>query len=359
MRLPTTISARIIGDVLYETQGSTEKLWNIQLLKKAKRLTTIYCIGFDWVEMSKEQFNILSLDGGGAKGFYSLGVLHEVEAALGQPISEYFDLIYGTSTGSIIATLLSVGKSVDEIYGLYSEHVPKVMTAKGSSAKSAALRQVGEEVFGDLGFDAARTPLGIVATKWESESSIIFKSAASQAHGRTATFLPGFGCALADAVQASCSAYPYFDRHIVTTKTGDEIELFDGGFIANNPTLFAMADAISAMGVERHKCRVLSVGCGHYPEPQPSWIGRLKRDFWLTQLLMKTLEANTNSMDQLRRLVFSDVPTVRIDERYSKAATATDMFESEPKKLNQLFQAGRSSFATEETEFRRVFLTGD
>lgn len=309
--------------------------------------------------MSTEYFNILSLDGGGTKGFYSLGVLHEVEAAIGEPISEYFDLIYGTSTGSIIATLLSIGKSVEDVHALYREHVPRIMTVKGPTGKSAALRQVGKDVFGDLGFDAAKTSLGIVATKWDSESSMVFKSAASQAHGRAATFLPGFGCTLANAVQASCSAYPYFDRHFVTTATGEEIELFDGGFIANNPTLFALADAISAMGAERHTCRVLSIGCGHYPETRPSLIGRLKRDFWLTQLLLKTLEANTNSMDQLRRLLFSDVPTVRIDDRYSKVAMATDMFESDPKKLNQLFQSGRSSFAAEETNFKRIFLPGE
>lgn len=32
-------------------------------------------------------FRVLTLDGGGAKGFYTLGVLHEVEAMLGKPPS--------------------------------------------------------------------------------------------------------------------------------------------------------------------------------------------------------------------------------------------------------------------------------
>jgi len=55
---------------------------------------------------------ILSLDGGGAKGFYTLGILREIEALLPRPIHKTFDLIYGTSTGSIIASLLSLGHSV-------------------------------------------------------------------------------------------------------------------------------------------------------------------------------------------------------------------------------------------------------
>jgi predicted acylesterase/phospholipase RssA len=48
---------------------------------------------------------VLSLDGGGAKGFYTLGVLREIEA-----LWQSFDLIFGTSTGSIIAALLALGK---------------------------------------------------------------------------------------------------------------------------------------------------------------------------------------------------------------------------------------------------------
>ena len=42
----------------------------------------------------------------------------------GKPLSEQFDLIYGTSTGAIIASLLALGKTVDEIHGLYKAEVP-------------------------------------------------------------------------------------------------------------------------------------------------------------------------------------------------------------------------------------------
>jgi uncharacterized protein len=48
-------------------------------------------------------YRVLSLDGGGAKGFYTLGVLKEIEGMLGCPLYKRFDLIFGTSTGSIIA----------------------------------------------------------------------------------------------------------------------------------------------------------------------------------------------------------------------------------------------------------------
>jgi patatin-like phospholipase/acyl hydrolase len=67
---------------------------------------------------------VLSLDGGGAKGFYTLGVLHEVEALTGKPLCEGFGLIFGTSTGAIIAALLGLGCSVAVIHELYREYVP-------------------------------------------------------------------------------------------------------------------------------------------------------------------------------------------------------------------------------------------
>jgi len=51
---------------------------------------------------------ILALDGGGAKGFYTLGVLKEIEAMLGCPLHERFDLVFGTSTGAIIAALIAL-----------------------------------------------------------------------------------------------------------------------------------------------------------------------------------------------------------------------------------------------------------
>src|SRR5580700_4927864 len=68
-------------------------------------------------------YRILSLDGGGAKGFYTLGVLKDIEGMLGCPLYKRFDLIFGTSTGSIVGALLALGCEVDQIHQLYKKHV--------------------------------------------------------------------------------------------------------------------------------------------------------------------------------------------------------------------------------------------
>jgi patatin-like phospholipase/acyl hydrolase len=203
--------------------------------------------GDDSNPQSGKLLRVLTLDGGGAKGFYTLGVLKEIEAMSGCLLHEKFDLVFGTSTGAIIATLIALGRSVDEIIELYRTNVPKVMRQTNCPGRTQALRKLAEDVFGDAKFDEVKTGIGVVAAKWLNEQPMIFKAHIGQAHGRKATFAPGFGVKIADAVRASCSAYPFFDRTVVQTAAGEMIELIDGGYCANNPTLYAIADAVRAL----------------------------------------------------------------------------------------------------------------
>lgn len=273
-------------------------------------------------------FRILSLDGGGAKGFYTLGVLKEIEGMIQCPLHKRFDLVFGTSTGAIIAALIAMGYKIDEIHELYKAHVPKIMKACGRARKSKALEDLVREVFGDRKFDAVKTGIGIVATKWVIERPMIFKGSVAQAHGRVGTFTPGFGCTIGDAVQASCSAFPFFNRKTVVTADEDHVELLDGGYCANNPTLYAIADASIAMKKAPQELRVVSVGVGVYPEPKPALLMRMAKKYLLSvQLLQKTMEINTQSMEQLRELLFKETPTIRINDKFEKPEMATDFLE--------------------------------
>lgn len=309
-------------------------------------------------QMGDDKFRILSLDGGGAKGFYTLGVLRQIEGMIGVRLHERFDLIFGTSTGSIIAALLSLGHSVDEIHELYKEHVVTIMKKRSRADKSLALAELADTVFGQKKFDEVKTNVGIVTTKWVIERPMVFKGSIAQAHGRTGTFVPGFGCTIGDAVQASCSAYPFFNRKLVTTAAGDRVELIDGGYCANNPTLYAIADAIIAMKVPREGIRVVSVGVGEYP---PSKLSTLSLMWWLNkieevQLLQKTFDINTQSMEQLRTILFKDIASIRISDSFSHPDMATNIFEHDIEKLNILRQRGGESFAAREAELKE-FLT--
>jgi predicted acylesterase/phospholipase RssA len=311
---------------------------------------------------SADPCRILSLDGGGAKGFYTLGVLKEIEAMVGQPLCEHFDLIFGTSTGSIIAALLALGYKVDEIHTLYQKHVPAIMRSRTPHGKSKALANLAKTIFGDRDFTHVKTGVGIVATRWLLEKPMIFKGSVTQAHGRRATFIPGFGCTIADAVRASCSAYPFFDKSVITTGEGHEVELIDGGYCANNPTLYAIADAVKALQKAQSDLRVVSVGVGVYPEPKHwvapkywvPWLAKHLVGFTGVQLLQKTLNVNTASMEQLRSILFKDIQTVRINETFERPEMATDLMESDLRKLNMLYQRGGESFANYEAQLKEL-----
>lgn len=305
---------------------------------------------------SGEPYRILALDGGGAKGFYTLGVLREIEGMLKCPLYERFDLIYGTSTGAIIASLIALGYEIDVIHDLYKSHVPNIMAKSSAKTRTQTLSSIAKLIFGETTFRDVKTGIGVVATKWLIERPMIFKGDIGQAHGREGTFVPGFGVSIADAVEASCSAYPFFERKIITTQNGDRVELVDGGYCANNPTLYAIADAIAALEIPRENIRVVNVGVGVYPEPKPSLKMRFLKMLVSVQLLQKTLEMNTQSMDQLRSLLFRDVQTIRISDTFQQPEMATDLMEHDLEKLNVLRQRGSESFASREEQLKSYLM---
>lgn len=133
---------------------------------------------------------ILTLDGGGSKGIFSLGVLFEMEAKLKKPLNEYFDCFYGTSTGAIIAASLSLGKSIEEIKALYLKKISVIMGRCSKSARTVSLKKVLKEEFGNKTFQDCKKYLGIVTSSLDERKPKVFKSSVEGAHGRKATFTP-------------------------------------------------------------------------------------------------------------------------------------------------------------------------
>ncbi|MGY0479751.1 patatin-like phospholipase family protein [Mycobacteroides abscessus] len=76
-----------------------------------------------------ERFQVLALDGGGAKALFTAHVLARLEQDLGVRITDSFDLIAGTSAGGIVALGLGAGLTPKEIVSHYEELVEKVFPA--------------------------------------------------------------------------------------------------------------------------------------------------------------------------------------------------------------------------------------
>ena len=74
--------------------------------------------------------NILTLDGGGVRGIITLAFLERLQSMIdptgGKRLCDHFQMIGGTSTGSIIAAGLSLGLSPKTLLEFYTRLGPRV-----------------------------------------------------------------------------------------------------------------------------------------------------------------------------------------------------------------------------------------
>tara|TARA_R110001606_G_scaffold19204_1_gene70885 strand:- start:2567 stop:3493 length:927 start_codon:yes stop_codon:yes gene_type:complete len=304
--------------------------------------------------MKEKKLNILVLDGGGSKGVYTIGVLKELELRLGSPLCEHFGLIFGTSTGSIIAALIALGYEIPKIEELYLTLIPNIMTKSSKSGRSKALKEEADKIFGSLKFDAFKTNIGIVALNFETQMPLVFKTDIQQAHGMKQSFKPGFDCTIETALRCSSAAYPFFEKMNIKTENHGEIEVVDGGFIANNSTLFSMIDAYKALNFKESEISLLNIGVGQYIEKSSGIKHKILKMFGIYNFVEKVLTANTNSNTIIAKLLFPNLNMLRISDSFPEPKNGTNMLESDIKKLNKMIQLGRTSYAKHEKEIEKL-----
>lgn len=179
--------------------------------------------------------NILSIDGGGIRGVATLQQLVELEKTLKTPLHSFFDYIAGTSTGSIVAGLLSIGMCPKDILQLYQDNGEKIFDKKfwrlgltkskyNDKELNRALKDYAQ---GKLLKDCI-TKLIIPAYNVSRRQLKIFKS-----------YKDGNNYSLFDVIRASSAAPTFFDPW----KIGGEL-FVDGGLVANNPSMMATIEAL-------------------------------------------------------------------------------------------------------------------
>ena len=201
---------------------------------------------------------ILALDGGGIRGILTLSYLERIEAILraragGDPdftLSDYFDLIGGTSTGSIIAAGLAMGFPVARIQKLYRDLANEVFKRPvwrlgifSSKFPQEPLEQALVEQFGDttLGSDDLRTGLMIMTKRLDTGSPWVLHNNPqgkyfSPRPGRPT--IPNREFLLRQVVRASTAAPHFFEPERIMIAPGLEGAFVDGGVSpANNPAL--------------------------------------------------------------------------------------------------------------------------
>lgn len=87
-------------------------------------------LAFQRLNIPEHKRVILSLDGGGMRGILTIQLLKKLEEIAGIPCYELFDMVAGTSTGGIIAGLITYGYTAKEIEEKYIHFVTKVFDRK-------------------------------------------------------------------------------------------------------------------------------------------------------------------------------------------------------------------------------------
>ncbi|BAY79813.1 patatin (plasmid) [Nostoc linckia NIES-25] len=254
-------------------------------------------------------FKILSLDGGGIRGVISARILEQVEQEIriqgkGEFLHEYFDMIAGTSTGSILTAGIAVGKDSYELMKLYREKGKDIFpqNRKDRYKKLPSMIQTILDVFSPPKYSHD----GIISVLKDAyknkkikdiQKPIILVLAYDTLYRNTTFFTnchPDLGdrwyddCYLWEICTASASAPTFFPPYKLECLDKDKFGHWvfphiDGGVGANNPSLAALSlvlrvsqsNSVSQTIKQQYKLdnlqlediSMLSIGTGQTGEP--------------------------------------------------------------------------------------------
>ncbi|GLU04292.1 hypothetical protein SLE2022_214510 [Rubroshorea leprosula] len=242
---------------------------------------------------------ILSIDGGGIRGIIPGIILAFLEAQLQKldgeeaRLSDYFDVIAGTSTGGLVTAMLSTPDEMNrplfaakEIKDFYLEHCPKIFpqdsalfapatnlvrSLSGPKYDGKYLHDVISEKLGEKTLSQALTNVVIPTFDIKNLQPTIFSSYKVK-HD------PCLNALLSDICISTSAAPTYLPAHHFETEdyiNGKlrEFNLVDGGVAANNPTLVAISevtkeimkgnrDFFSIKAIDYSRFLVISLGTG-------------------------------------------------------------------------------------------------
>lgn len=294
-------------------------------------------------------YRILSLDGGGIRGVISAVILAEVEKLINKPLNEHFNLIAGTSTGSILAAAIASGLKSQEIIRLYKEKGQRIFPYQsrlslerlglllryGISApkySNDGLIAVLQEQFGSTKLsDIDDSPqLLIVAYDTIGRKPIVFKSWRQDEDY--------FNIPVWEACVCSASAPTFFPAYLLKT-SGKSYSAIDGGVGANNPAASALAEALR-LSYPINEISVLSIGTGNSEQPflweeARGW--GVSQWIWKGRLLDVVFDASSDIHDYITKQVMS-APGVNNEEcsRYLRLQPQIMNFEIDDARPEQI-----------------------
>ena len=201
---------------------------------------------------------ILTLDGGGVRGIVTVAFLKRMETTLREMtgrndlvLADVFDMVAGTSVGSMLATMISLGSDAAEIERVFREIAPKIfdgrMTLLGQRRFNATplvngVRSIVKDE--PLGSDKLKTGLCIIAKRVDTGSPwVLTNNPRMPFYNDHPEYTGNRHYKLESLIRASTAAPFLFSPTEIAIRTNDEGKdekglFIDGGISPhNNPSL--------------------------------------------------------------------------------------------------------------------------
>lgn len=239
--------------------------------------------------MDAKTLRILSLDGGGARGYLSVSFLSKLQTFFDKPLWQIFDVIAGSSTGGMQALSYAYGKNIDEVKTFYTSEAPWVFTIRTaldvlvgsinasepsnrpstaqkiailgdngylyrsvsteSNYGSARLKTVLTNNFGTSTLQNLKTNVLITSFRKDTSSPIIFSNLSDPNYF-------GQNLPIVDVALATGAAPIYLPPQFIDTQN-----YIDGGVYQNNPAQLALNMGRRIKPLANRFC-ILSLGTG-------------------------------------------------------------------------------------------------
>lgn len=218
-------------------------------------------------EYTQHPTHIMTFDGGGMRGLYSIKLAQAIEDKLNGSLMDHVTMLAGSSTGSILSFGLAIGKSLAELEVLYKQRGSEIFHETiweeikeggglfGPKYEADSLERVLKDNFGEA-------PLSSVVKHWvQAYSTDITSQTIKIFDVAKAKEMPVDDVPIWYAVRASTAAPTYF-----SPVDSNGHALCDGGVGVNNPSASALKSVIDRFGLQSlATTNLVSIGTGIYP----------------------------------------------------------------------------------------------
>ncbi len=307
-----------------------------------------------------KKVKILSIDGGGIRGIIPAMILAKLEELTSKPIYRMFDLIAGTSTGSIMALALAMPSAdnkdmpahtagqlvnfyADKGNRIFSTNIfHKIATLDGITDeryKSSGVESVLKDFFGESMLAEALTPVLVPAYEIGLRTPFFFKSCHAKKPEKANYNFPMWQVA-----RASSAAPTYFEPFklkLNQEEGADYYTFIDGGVYANNPSMCAFAEAKVMFGSQAD-IMLVSIGTGELSRAIPY---EEARDWglinWAKPMLGIVFDGVSNTVDYQLRQLLTDSRYYRIQSSLTELGKGMD--DASEENIHQLKLLGQKT----------------